>query len=65
MITTTKRAVAVLMPLPLTAGMAAQTQRPRLTLKIRGCTVETHENPGPYTCGRARPRTNYEWIPQF
>jgi len=41
MINTTKRAVAVLMPLLLMSGMAAQTQRPRLTLVIQGCTVET------------------------
>ena len=41
MINTTERAVAVLMPLLLTAGMAAQTQRPRPTLVVQGCTVET------------------------
>src|SRR5579864_5844047 len=41
MINTTKRAVAVLMPLLLIAGMAAQTQRPKLTLLIQDCTVET------------------------
>jgi hypothetical protein len=41
MIHTTKRAVAVLTPLLLIAGMAAQTQRPKLTLVIQGCTVET------------------------
>lgn len=41
MISTTKRAVAVLMPLLLSIGMAAQTQRPRLTFVIQGCTVET------------------------
>ena len=41
MINTTKRAVAVLMPLLLIAGMAAQEQRPRLTLVIQDCTVET------------------------
>ena len=35
MINTTKRAVAVLMPPLLIARMAAQTQRPRLTLVIR------------------------------
>ena len=41
MINTKKRAVTVLMPLLLIAGMAAQTQRPRPTLVIQGCTVET------------------------
>lgn len=41
MINTKKRAVTVLMPLLLIAGMAAQTQRPRLTLAVQGCTVET------------------------
>ena len=41
MINTMKRALAVLIPLLLSGGMAAQTQRPRLTLVIQGCTVET------------------------
>lgn len=41
MINTKKPGVTVLMPLLLIAGMAAQTQRPRPTLVIQGCTVET------------------------